>query len=142
MQTLANARSSAEVAVSHDPLVVAFEAASIDPASFHHREHLYVAWCYLCALSLEEALARYVRHLRQLTRALGAPEKFHATVTWAYVLLVHDAMQRSPNASFDALLEENPALLDHRSGALSRLYDRAELDSDRARRHFVLPGRT
>lgn len=124
-----------------DPLVRSFEAASIDPAGFRHREHLYVAWCYLCELPLEEALARYVRHLRELTIALGVPDKFHATMTWAYVVLLYEAMQRSPGAGFDELLASNAGLLDHRSGALYEYYDRAQLDSDEARRRFVLPRR-
>lgn len=124
-----------------DPLVRAFEEATVDPAAFHHREHLYVAWCYLRALPLEEALARYVQHLRKLAAALGVPDKFHATVTWAYVVLLHAAMRRSPGATFDGLLAENPALLDHRGGALYAYYDREQLDSDEARRCFVLPRR-
>lgn len=125
----------------NDPLVVAFERASVDARAFHHREHLYVAWCYLCELPLEEALARYVRHLRALATALGAPDKFHATMTWAYVVLLHEAMHRAPGASFDQLLADNPALLDHRQGALYDHYDRAQLESDAARRRFVLPRR-
>jgi hypothetical protein len=128
-------------AVLTDPAVVAFERATIDPRTFHHREHLYVAWCYLRALSLEEALARYVRHLRQLAAALGSPQKFHATMTWAYVVLLHAAMERSPGAGFEQLLAENPALADHRGGALDAHYQRAQLDSDEARRYFVLPRR-
>lgn len=124
-----------------DPLVLAFEAAAVDPTRFHHREHLYVAWCYLRDLPLEEALARYVRHLRQLTVALGVPGKFHATMTWSYLILLDQAMQRSPGADFDQLLAANPALLDHRTGALFDHYDRAQLDSDEARRRFVLPRR-
>ena len=124
-----------------DPLVRAFEEATVDPVAFHHREHLYVAWCYLRALPLEEALARYVHHLRKLAAALGVPGKFHATITWAYVVLLHAAMDRSPGATFDELLAENPALLDHRAGALHAYYDREQLDSDEARRCFVLPRR-
>jgi hypothetical protein len=127
--------------MSPDPIVLAFETATLDPATFHHREHLYVAWCYLRALPVEEALARYVHHLRALTIAHGAPGKFHATMTWAYVVLLHEAMERSPGASFDELLAEHPALLDHRAGALHAHYDRAELDSDEARRRFLLPRR-
>jgi hypothetical protein len=123
-----------------DPLVRAFERAAIDPAAFHHREHLYVTWCYLRSLPPEEALARYVRHLRQLTIALGVPEKFHTTMTWAYVVLLHEAMDRSPGASFHELLAENAALLDH-PAALHAHYDREQLDSDDARRRFLLPRR-
>jgi hypothetical protein len=124
-----------------DPLVDAFEHATIDPTAFHHREHLYVAWCYLRALPLEDALARYVHHLRRLTVSLGAPQKFHATITWAYVVMLDAAMQRSPDADFDALLAENPSLLDHRNGALYAHYDRTELDAEEARLRFVLPRR-
>ena len=124
-----------------DSLVETFERGTVDPAAFGHREHLYVAWWYLRALPPEEALARYVRHLRSLTTALGAPEKFHATITWAYVALLHDAMSRAPDASFDELLEANPSLLDHRAGALFAHYSRAQLDSEEARRRFVLPRR-
>jgi hypothetical protein len=126
-----------------DPLVRAFEAATVDPAAFHHREHLYVAWRYLGELPLEEALARYVRHLRSLAQALGVPQKFHATMTWAYVVLVNEAMQDPAlaGASFEALLERYPALLDHRGGMLYDHYDGAELESDAARARFVLPRR-
>lgn len=124
-----------------DPLVQAFEAATVDPTAFHHREHLYVAWCYLRALPPEDALARYVHHLRKLAAALGAPDRFHATITWAYLVLLHAAMARSPGVSFDDLLAANPTLLDHRGGALAAHYARDELASEDARRYFVLPRR-
>jgi hypothetical protein len=126
---------------SLDPLVHAFERATIDPRTFRHREHLYVAWCYLRELAVEDALARYVRYLRQLTQALGVPQKFHATMTWAYVVLLDDAMARMPSAGFDELLAANPGLLQHRGGALDSYYDRDELESAEARQRFVLPKR-
>jgi hypothetical protein len=124
-----------------DPLVQAFEAATLAPTAFGHREHLYVAWCYLRSLPPEDALARYVHHLRKLAAALGAPERFHATITWAYLVLLHAAMECSPNVSFDDLLTAHPALQDHRGGALTAHYARDELESEAARRYFVLPRR-
>jgi hypothetical protein len=124
-----------------DPLLRAFESATVDPTAFRHREHLHVAWCYLRALPLEDALARYVHHLRRLVAVLGVPGKYHATMTWAYVVLLHDAMVRSPEADLDVLLAANPGLLDHRRGALYDHYDRAQLESDEARHRFVLPRR-
>ncbi|MGE0327377.1 MAG: hypothetical protein AB7K71_39615 [Polyangiaceae bacterium] len=125
--------------MSRDPLVLAFESASLAASEFHHRQHLYVAWCYLGEMSAEDALARYVGGLKLLTQKLGVPEKFHATITWAYVALLDDAMQRSPGVSFDELLERNPGLLDHKSGDLRRYYSQAELDAPEARLRFVLP---
>ena len=67
--------------------------------------------------------------------------KFHATMTWGYVVLLRAAMDRSPGASFDQLLAENATLADHQSGILYSYYDRALLDSEEARRCFVLPRR-
>lgn len=124
-----------------EALVRAFEAATIDPSTFHHREHLYVAWSYLRALPLEQALARYVEHLRRLTVVLGVPDKFHATITWTYVVALHDAMAQAPDLGFDALLAARPDLLDHREGVLAKHYDREELDAPQARARFVLPRR-
>ena len=124
-----------------DPLVRTFEEMTVDPAQFRHRQHLYVAWCYLRELPLEDALARYVRHLKRLTIALGVPDKFHATMTWTYLVILDRAMRDSPSATFDELLACHPGLLDHRAGAIHAHYDRAELDTDEARRHFVLPRR-
>jgi len=132
-------RSSSDATLA-DPLVEAFEHATLDPSAFHHREHLYVAWCYLRALPLEDALARYVHHLRRLTVALGVPHKFHATLTWAYVVLLREAMDQSPNLGFDELLTRHPVLLD-RHAAFAPYYERAQLDSEEARRRFVLPRR-
>ena len=124
-----------------DPLVRAFEERTLDPARFGHREHLYVAFQYLRAMPLEDALARYVGNLRRLAEALGAPGKFHATMTWAYVVLLDEAMHR-PGAEalgFDELIARTPALADHRTGLLHDYYARDELEADEARRRFRLP---
>ncbi len=120
-----------------DPLVAAFEAARVDPRRFGHRAHLRVAFCYLLDLPLEQALARYLTHLRALTVVLGAPEKLHATLTWTYLALLDDAMHRHPGLHLDALLARCPEL--GRDGPL--LYYAPEvLASETARRRFVLPG--
>lgn len=119
-----------------DPTVRAFEDATIK--DFHHLEHLYVAWCYLRALSPEDALARYARHLRKLAEANGAPQNFHATITWASMALVGEAMARSPGLAFASLLEAHPELLAR--NALEAYYAPGELAGE-ARQRFVLPRR-
>jgi hypothetical protein len=117
-----------------NPLVRAFETGTIDASKLGHREHLRVAWCYLSRLPLEEALARYVRNLRALTERLGVPGKYHATITWSYLLLVDELMRRLPGAGFDELLASCPALLDGRLLAGLGLHRDAE-----TRARFVLP---
>lgn len=93
-----------------DPLVRDFEAATLEPAKFRHRQHLYVAWCLLSALPFEEALERYVGGLKKLTTTLGVPEKFQAAMTRSYLVLLDEAMRRDPHLDFDALLAKNPSL--------------------------------
>lgn len=94
-----------------DSLVLAFEAATLQPNHFHHREHLYVAWCYLRALGLGEATARYLLHLRALTLALGVPEKLDVELTRKYLHRLHAAMQSvPPGTAFEALLAAAPEL--------------------------------
>lgn len=70
------------------------------------------------------ALARYVRHLRELTERLGVPEKFHATITWTYLILLDGAMRRSPGATFDEVLSESTTSVtrsaSRRSAAIAR----------------------
>ncbi|MCB9565285.1 MAG: hypothetical protein H6709_11825 [Kofleriaceae bacterium] len=119
----------------------AFEAGVVPAAGFHHRDHLHVAWCYLRAMPLEDALARYVRHLRALTVALGVPGKYHATITWAYVILLDDAMHDPAlaGADLDAVLAARPALLARPPVAFAGRYAVDELDDPVARARFVLP---
>jgi N-formylglutamate deformylase len=124
-----------------DPVVAAFEAARVPEGGFGHRRHLYVAWCYLSALPLEEALARYTKHLKALASALGAPEKYHATMTWAYLLLLDEAMRDPAHAglSFDELALARPDLLDHARSPVYMYYTRTELAAPESRERFVLP---
>ncbi|NOU27078.1 MAG: hypothetical protein HOO96_04145 [Polyangiaceae bacterium] len=124
-----------------DPAVLAFEAARIDPAHFGHREHLYVAWCYLRMLPVEDALARYMKGLREVVRVLGVPEKLHVTMTWGYLVLLAEAMHSMPGAPFDALMEANPRLLTGGKALLEEHWSAEELASPAARARFVLPRR-
>lgn len=123
----------------HDPWVRGFEMGEVDPTTFDHRQHLYVAWCYLGVLTVEDALSRYARYLRQLVERLGAPEKFHRTVTWYWLAVLDRAMAESPGRSFEELVAEHPELL--RSESIRLRYPDLQLAGDAARRHFVWPDR-
>lgn len=122
-----------------DPFVVAFERCELRPAQFGHREHLYVAFCYLRALSLEQAIARYAVGIQRLAASFGVADKYHATITWVYLVALDAAMHEHPELGFDDLLERRPDL---RARDLpARWYDADELTSAEARVRFVLPRR-
>jgi hypothetical protein len=120
-------------------LIPAFEDCTLPPERFGHREHLFVAWSYLRTLPFAEAAARFAANVRHFADAHGAGAKYHETVTWAYMAILHERMHGSLDLGFDELLTKNPDLLDHEHGALSAHYDRGLLDSELARAVFVLP---
>ena len=116
-----------------------FEDCTLAPASYGHREHLLVAWYYLRALPFADAAARFVTNVRRFAEAHGAVGKYHETVTWAYMAILHERMHASRELGFDELLAKNADLLDHEHGALRAHYDSATLSSHLARTVFVLP---
>lgn len=48
-----------------------FEAGAINPAEFHHRQHVEVVWLYLQRFPAAEVLTRFSAALQQFARSLG-----------------------------------------------------------------------
>src|SRR5438309_8436605 len=122
--------------------VDAFEAAELPEELFRHRDHVRLAWIYLRRLTPAAALTRFADGLRRYAASIGKAGLYHETITWAYLLLIHERMQRSgPEATFDAFAAAHPDLLSWRPSVLDGLYRKETLDSDLARRTFLLPDR-
>ncbi|HEY1558939.1 MAG TPA: hypothetical protein VGF94_29145 [Kofleriaceae bacterium] len=103
-----------------------------------HRRHLELGFDVLVREPDFAAAAATFR--AELRRFAGA--KYHETITWAYLALIAERMHGRGYASAAELLAEHPDLLDHRTGALARSYDVAEITaSPLARAVFVLPRR-
>ncbi|HEY3821555.1 MAG TPA: hypothetical protein VGL81_30520 [Polyangiaceae bacterium] len=121
-------------------LIESLESCTLSPEDFPHRAHVRAAWCYLRLAPFGEAGERFCRSLRRFAESVGRPQRFHATMSWAYLALIHERAALSPAATFDDFAQASPDLLD-RATALSRFYDGETLGSDLARRVFVLPRR-
>ncbi len=130
--------AAAAVAITTKSLVERFEACTLQPWAFGHREHLLVAWTYLRAAPFEVAAMRFITSLKRFAARHGEPGKYHATVTWALLMLLAEAIDEDPKLDFDALLAKRPDLLDARE-LLNRHYDLDTLDADQARRTPLLP---
>ena len=130
-------------AMDDGALVAAFEALAIDPAAFRHREHVRLAYAMLAGADFGEAAVRYRRALQRFAAAAGAAAKYHETLTWAYLAIVHRRMhEASDPGDSRELVARHPDLLAHRGGALARYYDVAAIAAcPLARRVFVLPER-
>lgn len=123
-------------------LVARFEAAALPPADYRHREHVRIAFAMLLDTDLADAAKRFRSALQGYVAAIGAAARYHETLTWAYLALIHQRMDAGADPDSLAFLARNPDLLDHRGGALARHYDVAAITaSPIARRVFVLPER-
>jgi len=118
----------------------AFERAKIVAADFHHREHVRAAWALLCRYPLSEALGRYSAALKRITKRAGQPGIYHETITWAYLLLIHERLEKDgrglPFADFAA---RHPDLMTGQPSILLTYYRPEVLKSEHARQVFVLP---
>src|SRR5262249_34307385 len=69
---------------------------------------------------------------------------YHETITWAYLLLIRERMERQgegANASFEAFARANPDLMTWKPSVLAAYYRDETLASPLARRTFVMPDR-
>lgn len=119
-----------------DAFIAAVEQCTLPETAFHHADHVRLAWLYLRRLPLLEAMARFTRVLRRFAAALGKPDRYHQTITWAYLLLIHERMK---GGSWDDFVAGNPDLFEWNPSILDRYYRRETLDSPLARSTFVLP---
>jgi hypothetical protein len=125
-----------------EELMHAFEEGKVPDGGFHHEQHVRVAWNYLKAHPLPEALARFCSALKGFAQAQGAPNLYHETITVSFVLLINERLARiGAPASWDAFAAANPDLLSWKPSILDRYYTRDTLDSAHARRVFVMPDR-
>jgi hypothetical protein len=128
--------------MSGDELIAQFESGATPPQSFHHADHVRLAFEYLSQYPVLEALGRFSDALKSFAAAQGKTQLYHETITWAYLLLIRERIARTGRAqTWDEFAERNPDLLVWKDGVLSTLYRQETLDSDFARRIFVLPDR-
>jgi len=111
------------------------------PAGFHHADHVRMAFAYVSEFSLLEALARFSAALKRFALAQGKPNLYHETITWAYLLLIAERVQVEPRSSWEEFAARNADLLVWKGGVIERYYTKQALESNLARRMFVLPDR-
>ncbi|HTJ35117.1 MAG TPA: hypothetical protein VL738_17955 [Dactylosporangium sp.] len=103
---------------------------------FGHRQHVHVTWLAVRRVGRAEAIDLVSDGIRRTARYAGAPQKYHHTMSRAWVELV--ALRMSPeDAGFEDFAARAPELLDKR--LLSRHYRSSTLASDEARAGWVEP---
>jgi hypothetical protein len=120
-------------------LVDAFESATLPPAEFTHAAHVRVARWYLLHASTLVAIPRFRAALTRFATAIGKPEKYHETMTVAYMLVIADRLRGAADESWDAFAARNVDLLASPASVLAQFYPDEVLASATARTEMVWP---
>jgi hypothetical protein len=120
-------------------LIERFEQDLAPEKSFHHADHVRLAFEYLREFSVLEALSRFSAALKRFAAARAKTQLYNETITFAYFFLIRERMARDEGMTWEEFAESNPDLLVWKDGTLSRYYRGATLKSEFARNVFVLP---
>jgi hypothetical protein len=117
--------------------LAALESGVLPEADFNHAGHVRAAWLYLRRAPFPTALAKMSGALRNYAAAHGKPDRYHETITVAYLALINERLLlRSDSGDWRGFLEQNHELLDRR--LLTHYYRAETLASPAARRVFIL----
>ncbi|MCC7042341.1 MAG: hypothetical protein IT183_00625 [Acidobacteria bacterium] len=126
--------------MTDEELMQYFEAGTPPPGGFHHEQHVHVVWCYLRRHSRDVALERFRSGLRHFAEAQGAPQRYHETITTAFVLLIAERLgEDAQDPAWEAFAARHADLLAWKPSILDRYYTPETLASERARHTFVPP---
>jgi hypothetical protein len=124
------------VMLTDDELVEGFQSGTL--SELPHASHVRLTLIYLSRYGLHEALPRLADGLLLFATLKGHPEKFHLSMTRAWLELIESARRTHPEAAdAEALVAACPELLD--KNALSHFYSAARLSSDDARAGWLAP---
>jgi hypothetical protein len=125
--------------MSNEELIRRFESDLIPEDSFHHSDHVRLAFAYLCEHPVLPALEKFAGALKRFAAARGKTQLYNETITCAYLFLIQERMARCEAANWEDFASQNSDLLMWKDGILNRYYCEATLMSDLARKVFVLP---
>jgi hypothetical protein len=129
--------------MTDDEFIASFESCDLPNESFHHADHIKMAFLFLSRYPALEALQRFSASLVRFAAANGKPGLYNETVTWAFLLLIRERMVRAGCrqtwAQFAACNED---LLNWKDNILKKYYREETLSSELARNTFLFPDRS
>lgn len=104
---------------------------------FGHREHLQLTWLAVRRCGVPAAVGVVSKGIQRTARYAGAPQKYNATVSRAWVELVGHHVAERGEDDFTAFADHHHSLLDKR--LLTRFYRPATLARLQAKTGWVEP---
>ena len=130
--------------LSEDELIAAFEACTLPPSAFPHREHVRLAWAYLRREPLAPASVKFCAGLKAFAASIDKAGLYHETVSWAFMLIIQDRIARGAASAntWEEFAAANDDLLRNGRQLLERYDLPVTLDSPLARASFIWPDRS
>ena len=129
--------------MTDEEIIKEFEQGRGPGGSFHHADHIRVAFAYLSHYSVLETLQKFCAALQRFAVAQGKPHLYHETITWAYLFLMRERMLcTNQSQTWEEFAAANPDLLTwerEAGGILAQYYQPETLASAAARATFLLP---
>lgn len=104
---------------------------------FGHRQHVHLSWLAVRRHGTPAAIDLVSEGIRRTATYAGMPQKYHATMSRAWVEIVGHHLAASPELAFDEFVGRYPALLDKR--LLSAYYRSSTLARPEAKTGWVEP---
>jgi len=105
---------------------------------FGHRQHIHLAFVAVRRYGMPEATTRICDWIQRIAAYARAPQKYHYTVSRAWVEMVAHHVEADPDGDdFGTFAARYPMLLDKR--LLSRHYRSSTLAAPTARQGWVAP---
>jgi hypothetical protein len=118
----------------------AFESCTLPNGSFHHTDHVRMAFLYLQKYPPLEALGRFSSALTRFATANGKPALYNETITWAFLLLIRERIARARSLqSWGEFSAANADLLRWDDNILKKYYRPETLTSELAKTVFLFP---
>ena len=125
--------------MTNGQVISQFESDSIPDNSFHHADHVRLAFAYLSQYPVLQALEKFATALKRFAAARGKTGLYNETITCTYVFLIRERMARTAATEWEDFSRQNADLLVWKGGILTRYYHEATLQSELARTVFVFP---
>jgi hypothetical protein len=125
--------------LNDDDFVARFQNCTLAKAEFHHADHIRLAFLYLERYG-GDAEARFLDGIRNLAASFGVADKFHYTVTIAWMRVVAAHLGEASGASrqcYADWIARNSHLL--AKDLLAAHYSAERLSNDTARRGWLEP---
>jgi hypothetical protein len=125
--------------MTNEEIIRRFETDALPGDSFHHADHVRLAFAYLSLYPVLDALEKFSAALKRYAAARGKTQLYHETITHAYFFLIRERMARTAAPDWDDFAGRNPDLFLSKDGILTRYYRQSTLQSDLARSVFLFP---